>query len=94
MKNIKILALTLLTYGNAASVDYKTNGDNWPDSFSGCKGGTQSPINLKSTATTVDGKGDFFKFYSNLKSKQVKWNPDKSTNYATVNTDAGTLTPN
>jgi len=40
MRSIKILALALLTYTNGAAVDYTKNGDNWGDTYSGCKGGT------------------------------------------------------
>jgi len=89
MRHIKTLALALLTCTNAASVDYTTNGDNWGDAYAGCKGGTQSPIDLKTSVTKVDSKGDFFKFYQNLASRKVTWNADKSTNYVNVNTDAG-----
>jgi len=40
MRHIKLLAFTLLTYTNAASVDYTTNGDNWGETFPDCKTGT------------------------------------------------------
>jgi len=93
MRHVKILALALLSNVNGAVVDYTTNGDNWGVKYPTCKTGTQSPIDLKSSAITLDGKGDFFKFYSNIYKRRVTWNADKSTNYATVNADAGTLTP-
>ena len=93
MKHIKILALALLTCTNAASVDYTKNGDNWGDSYAGCKGGTQSPIDLKTLGPRSSSKGDFFKFYSNLASRKITWSADKSTNYVNVNTDSGNVNP-
>ena len=80
MRHIKLLAFTLLTYTNAASVDYTTNGDNWGETFPDCKTGTQSPIDLKTNTRKVNGAGDFSKFYSNIYGKRVSWVPDKSTN--------------
>ena len=93
MKHIKILALALLTCTNAASVDYTKNGDNWGDSYAGCKGGTQSPIDLKTLGPRTSSKGDFFKFYSNLASRKITWSADKSTNYVNFNNSILILYP-